>query len=164
MTLHEDWISVCEVRSAFAAGLDGCDWPLLRSVLADSVLVDYSSWSGRPAATVEADEWVEQRTLLFPGLAASQHSLTNPRVVIDGDGATSTVYVTSEHVLDPDGERWFTIGGVYDDELVRTPDGWRISSMRLLVRWQRGDRGVIDEARRRARSLDDERRRAPRPR
>jgi len=32
----------------------------------------------------------------------------------------------------------FIIAGRYEDELLRTPDGWRISFRRLVVMWTQG--------------------------
>jgi hypothetical protein len=32
----------------------------------------------------------------------------------------------------------FTLGGTYHDELVRTPDGWRIANRRFVTSWKAG--------------------------
>lgn len=149
-----DWAAICEVRSRWAQGLDTRDWTLLRAQLCDEVFVDYSGWSGQPGAMVAADDWVRARLGLFPGLWASQHNLTNPQIRIEGDRARGTTNVTAEHILDEDGERWFTLGGVYSDEYVRSDGSWLISSMTLTPSWYRGDRGVMDEGRRRAAILN----------
>lgn len=146
----DDWLAICEVRARWAQGLDTCDWPLLRDQLCDHVDVDYSGWSGQPASTMAADDWVEARTGLFPGLWASQHTISNPQVRVDGDRAWGRYNVTAEHILDADGLRWFTLGGVYVDEYLRVEGRWRIRSMTLLPRWYRGDRAVLDEGRNRA--------------
>ncbi len=45
-------------------------------------------------------------------------------------------HVRAEHWL-PSGEpnRWLVVG-FYDNEAVRTPDGWRLSSVRLTASYQ----------------------------
>ncbi len=148
--MSHDWWEICEVRSRWAQGLDTCDWSLLRDQLCDEVFVDYSGWSGQLGSVMSADDWVDARKGLFPGLWATQHNMTNPRIRVDGDRAWGTTNVTAEHVLDESGERWFTLGGVYTDEYRRTEGRWRISSMTLTPRWSRGDREVLTEGRRRA--------------
>jgi hypothetical protein len=49
-------------------------------------------------------------------------------------------------------DRW-TIGGWYDDRLVRTPDGWKLSAVTLHVTWSRGNLEVSRIALRRGRAL-----------
>ena len=46
----------------------------------------------------------------------------------------------------------YTMFGYYDDKLVRTPDGWKITEMQLNVTHTEGRRFVMDEAQRRARA------------
>ena len=70
---------------------------------------------------------VEKVTNALGPLDASQHIVSNQQVTIDGDTATCRCYL---HARTPfvDGGDNFIIAGRYDDELVRTPDGWRINS------------------------------------
>jgi hypothetical protein len=37
----------------------------------------------------------------------------------------------------------FTIGGTYIDDLVKTPDGWKIRQKELVFVWQDGNPAVI---------------------
>lgn len=141
---------ILQVRARWTQGLDSCDWVGLRSTLADQVSVDYSAWNGIRGSLQDADEWVEARKGLFPGLWASQHMVSNPRLEIADTTAQAIMYVTAEHILDEAGERWFTVGGTYRDEYAKTNDGWVITSMTMTPRWTRGDRGALDEARKRA--------------
>ncbi len=140
----EDQLAVVETVYSYAWGVDRRDWEGYRAIFDTDVLVDFSSWNGRPAATVSADDWVANLIPLFRGLDASQHSMTNPRVRIDDDHAVCEMYVVADHVL---GEKIFTVGGYYVDTLVRRPDGWRLSAITLNVQWERGDRSVMDTAR-----------------
>ena len=54
------------------------------------------------------------------------HGLLDVAVELDGDVATARTYVDAV-LLMPDGASGINAIGFYDDELVRTPDGWRIS-------------------------------------
>jgi hypothetical protein len=73
--------------------------------------------------------------------------MTNPRAVVTGDVATLQMYVQAEHVLDHDEpDSWFTLGGRYDDRMVRTEAGWRIESVTLTILWRRGRADIMDLA------------------
>lgn len=139
-----------QVRARWTQGLDSCDWVELRSTLADEVYVDYSAWNGTPGSSHRADEWVKARKGLFPGLWASQHVVSNTRLEIADGIVKAMMYVTAEHILDDEGERWFTVGGIYRDEYEKTDGRWVITSMTMTPLWTRGDRGSLDEARKRA--------------
>ncbi len=146
----EDLLELCDLRYRYALGIDTRDWPLHRSVFTDEITVDFSSYSGRPPARMSADQWVQGLQPLFTGLAASQHTMTNPRATVDGDRATLQMYMQAEHVLDlDDPDSWFTLGGYYTDGMTRTPAGWRIEAVTLTVLWRRGRPEIMEHAMRR---------------
>src|SRR5690242_4507048 len=88
----------------YATGLDTKDWALWRSIFTDEVEVKF-----RPAAdaeftglgqewlTMTAEKWIEGRRILFTGLATTQHQMSNPRITIEGDAATCTMYMQAIH-------------------------------------------------------------------
>jgi ketosteroid isomerase-like protein len=66
----------------------------------------------------------------FETVAATAHLLSNVEVSVDGDRATAYSRVTAYHWTyggDPARPADFVLLGSYDDELVRTAEGWRIS-------------------------------------
>ncbi len=135
----------------FAYGIDTRDWELYRSIFTDEVEFDYSSYHGGPTTTMRADDWVEAVRPLFEGLDATQHSMTTPLVETDGDRARCRVYMQAVHMLaNPAGDPEFTIGGYYDDRLVRapgSPNGWLIEAVTLTVWWRRGNPDIMRLAR-----------------
>ena len=76
-------------------------------------------------------------------LSSSQHINGNQWAEIEGDRATAgcyfTVHMFKEGVAD--GEH-FEMGGRYDDELLRTPNGWRFTSRTITILWSDGNRKV----------------------
>jgi hypothetical protein len=66
--------------------------------------------------------------------------VTGHRIAIEGDRATIHAHVHAEHWLSPDlggdGPNCWLAVGFYDDEAVRTPDGWRLSRFKLTVTHQ----------------------------
>jgi hypothetical protein len=147
----DDKLAVSETVYRYAVGIDTKDFELYRSIFADEVAVDFSSYSGAPGSTMTADQWVAGLRPLFTGLAATQHSMTNPLPVVDGDTATCRMYMQAHHVYEPDvADSWFTIGGYYDDVLVRSargPAGWLLTGVTLTVLWRMGDPAIMVAAR-----------------
>jgi len=150
-----DRLAVEEVLYRFADGIDRKDWARYRSVFADEIDLDYSSYRAGNVGTWKADDWVARAASLFPGLDASQHTITNPLVTVDGDSARIQAYVRADHVLvgAPGGDI-YTLGGYYDDGLVRGADGvWRIRRKSLVMRWQEGNRPLMQLAAERAAAM-----------
>lgn len=131
----------------YAYGIDTRDWALYRSIFADEIHMNFQSYNGNPASTMKADDWVAGCRRLFDNLDATQHSMTNPLVDVNGDTARCRMYMQAEHFLqnrlgNPD----FALGGYYDDVLVRTAKGWKISAVTLKVLWSRGNRHIMELA------------------
>ncbi len=152
----EDYIEICNLCYRYAAGVDGRDWALLRSIFTDRVTFDYSSLTGRAPVELPADDWVAGIKPMFTALSATQHSMTNPRVTINGDEPDTAVvhmYLQAEHVLDPDDpSAWFTVGGYYSNRVVRTEGRWLLCGVTLTVRWRRGRPDVLAIAAERGRA------------
>ncbi len=144
--MSDDHTEITRRLYEYAYGIDLRDWELYRSIFADEVTADFSSYNGREVRTVSADDWVAGLLPLFTGLDATQHSMSNPLVDVDGDRARCRMYMQAAHFLNdwPDPE--FTIGGYYDDQLVLTDDGWRITAVTLTVWWRRGDEALMAAA------------------
>jgi 3-phenylpropionate/cinnamic acid dioxygenase small subunit len=149
-----DRLAIVDVISNYATGLDARDWTLWRSVFVDDVVFDLSSWSHEPARRLSADRVVAAQARIFAELSTTQHFIANHRITIDGDRARVLAHMRAEHWLPVEGgatER-YTMFGYYDDKLVRTADGWKITEMQLNVTHTEGRRFVMDEAQRRARA------------
>jgi hypothetical protein len=149
-----DRAALVDVMSAYATGLDARDWVLWRSVFLDEVVFDLSSWSGQPARKLDTDRVVAAQARIFAELVVTQHFITNHRITIDGDRARVLAHMRAEHWSDVPGAGCgrYTMFGYYDDKFVRTTDGWKIDEMQLNVTRTEGDRAVMDEATRRART------------
>jgi hypothetical protein len=142
--------AVGDVVSRYATGVDMRDWSAFRSCFCDEVEIDFSSWSGAPARTLPADDWVAGVRVGLSVFDATQHISANQSIALEGDRASCVSYVQAVHVLRGDGEGGvFVLGGYYTNHLVRTEAGWKIRSCRLTVTWTQGDRGVFERAARR---------------
>jgi hypothetical protein len=149
----EDFIDICDLCYRYATGVDSRDWAVYRAIFTDRVVFDFSSFNGRPASEMAADDWVAGIKPLFTALAATQHSMTNPRLTVDGDDAVLTMYMQAEHILDPDDPTsWFTVGGYYTNRFRRTGGHWQICGVTLTILWRRGRPEIMVEAAERGRA------------
>jgi hypothetical protein len=150
--MTDDHTQIVETIYCYATGVDTRDWALYRSIFTDEIDVDFSSYDGNPPRRMRADDWVQGVAPLFEGLDATQHTMTNPRVLIEGERATCVMYMQAVHFLaNQDGDAEFTLGGYYTDELLKTPSGWKLCGVKLTVLWSRGNRHVMQLALKRVR-------------
>ena len=71
--------------------------------------------------------------------SGTHHLSTNHAIHIDADRAKTRSYVQAVHLTDPDDNtQHHDVGGWYDNELVRTPDGWRFTRVELSFVWTAG--------------------------
>lgn len=141
--LDEREIVAVAVRYCWA--LDGRDWDALDGVFASDATADLmtggSLLEGRNAIVEHI------RTSLTP-LDDTQHLASTHDVRVDGDTATHRCYVQAQHVRHAtDGSPTYMLAGRYEDEMVRTPDGWRIAHRRLTPMWTEGNPAVTRPAR-----------------
>lgn len=122
MTAHEDRLDIVDVLVRYATGIDRRDWPLFRTVFTDECVLDYGeigAWNGVDAVT----EFMDQSHAMA---GHTMHRLSNHAIAVDGDTATSHTYVDAL-IMAQDNTSGVNAVGFYDDELVRTADGWRIA-------------------------------------
>lgn len=143
MTSPANRDAVLDVLARFAHGIDGRDWALYRSVFADEIDLDYSSYRPGSAGRMPADAWVDRAKALFPGLDASQHALFNCAVSEQGDEVAVRSSMRAEHFLD--GDR-YTLGGHYVHRLRREGETWVITALTLSVAWEEGNKALLAAA------------------
>jgi hypothetical protein len=99
--------------------------------------IHYAVERGAELSFRELVPWLARALAIFK---ATQHVITNPLVELAGDAARSTSYLTGTHVqVRVDGEEVLTTeGSVYTDQLVRSPEGWRIAARKLERIWVDG--------------------------
>ena len=137
MTQPHDRDELVELMSRYATMSDTKNWDELpRTVFCAEFTSDFSSL-GVPVTTVGRDEWARQSRQAFAGWTATHHSITNHRIAIDGDRATIRAHVRAEHWAPPEvaagGANSWLVVGFYDNVAVRTPDGWRLSAIKLTA-------------------------------
>jgi len=128
--VEDEKAQIAEVLVRYATGIDFKDWALLRTCWTDDVEADYGEvgqYSGVDAIT----DLMEQ---LHHGMGPTYHRLSNFAITVDGDHATARSYVFAHlQALPDDLASWVEALGHYDDELVRTPEGWRIAKRTTFI-------------------------------
>lgn len=142
------WHEVYDLSLRYAEGIDRKDWDAFRAIFLPEVRVDFSSFTHRPANPdpIPVEAWVAAVRSTIDGFPATQHLIGNHRITLDGDRGTYTAYVQAQHWVDTD--RWYLVGGWYQNEVARTADGWKLASVTINQTWDAGDRGLLREVNR----------------
>jgi 3-phenylpropionate/cinnamic acid dioxygenase small subunit len=125
MTERDDRQDISDLLVRYATGIDRRDWPLFRTVFTDDCELDYGvigAWKGVDAVT----DFMEQVHALA---GHTMHRLSNQAITIRGDKAQARTYIDGL-IMTGDNKSGVNAIGFYDDEIVRTPDGWRIERRR----------------------------------
>lgn len=121
-TIRADEHDIAALLVRYATGIDRRDWDAFRSCFADDVVAVYdgiATWLG-------VDEITAFMVDAHADMGHTMHRIMNPAIEVDGDTATARCYVDLVAMM-PDGQTGVKTAGFYDDELVRTADGWRIA-------------------------------------
>jgi hypothetical protein len=115
------------VLTRYAWALDSKQFDELDRVFTPDAHIDYTSSGGEAGAYPDVKAWLAK---VLPHFPAYQHLVTNKQITIDGDQATSRSEFYNPMIMSKpdDTTSIFFVGGEYHDQLVRTPDGWRITN------------------------------------
>jgi hypothetical protein len=138
-----DRIEIVALLDRYAEALDSRRFELLEQVFAADVDFDFGEWRTRSLA-----EAVATIRSYLDGCGPTQHLLGNYRIELDGDRARSRVYVRASHLgVGAMAGRIYEMAGEYEDELRRTPRGWRSVARRGRVFFEIGSREVLGGSR-----------------
>lgn len=119
---------VADVLVRYATGIDRRDWALFRTCFTDDCEADYGAigvWHGADAIT----KWMEEA---HAPCGHTLHRITNQAISPSSDGVVARSYVDAV-VMAADNRSGTRAVGYYDDELVRTDDGWKIAHRRFTM-------------------------------
>ena len=147
----DDRIAIGDAIVGIGLHADRHEWDRLEASFAPEVTTDYTSLFGGTPQTQARSALVAGWRGMLPGFDATQHMVTVAEVRLrDPDHATARSYVRATHRL---GTALWVVGGFYTHELVRSPEGWRVTFMRLGLLYEEGDRGLVAGAAERAQAL-----------
>jgi hypothetical protein len=135
----EDRLDVTHRIARLAHAQDAKDWEAVAAAFVPHAVYEH------PGGRLEgADEIVARTRAALQLLDASQHLVGSIVVEAHGDRATSLACFQAQHVRHgASGGELYTIAGTYEDDWVRTPEGWRIASRTQTYSWRSGNRDVV---------------------
>jgi ketosteroid isomerase-like protein len=120
-----DRLEIEQLLVRYCYAIDQRDWAAYRAVYTkDAVIDDVSAGPGN-----SVDDMVEFLSGALERVVLIQHAISTTQVEVDGDTASARTICHCPVVLDRGGgeTQMFFQGLWYVDDLVRTPDGWKIS-------------------------------------
>ena len=136
---YEDRADIIAVTHNYCWALDRNQWHELDDVF----LPDATALLGARSAD-NRDEIKAICSNALTKLDDSQHIVATHQIQIDGDTATSRCYLHAQHIRQAaDGGPHYVVAGRYEDDLIRTADGWRIKHRTLAVMWTEGNLAVV---------------------
>jgi hypothetical protein len=134
----EDRMAIIDVTIAYCWALDTHEWAALDDVFLPDATAELGSMCNG------LDSIKERVSRVLVPLDDSQHVVSTHQISVDGDTATCRCYLLAQHVRNgvPGGDN-LMVGGRYEDTLVRTASGWRISHRKLVTMWREGNPEVV---------------------
>lgn len=126
-------LEIEDLLHRYSRAIDTLELDLLDDVFLPDARLDYTSSGGVAGPYAEVKEWLRA---VLSGFLVRQHLVTNREIQVRGDQASCRCYLYNPMGRPgADGAvHLFFLGGSYEDELVRTAAGWRISS-RVETQW-----------------------------
>ena len=128
MTLQEisDRMEIQDLLVAYTYAIDSRDWDALDDVFTPDAWIDYTVMGGPAGNLVDTKAFLADTMGMFRSF---QHMVATSKVEIDGDVAHVKTICHNPMVMSLGEEKVqvFTCGLWYVDEMVRTPQGWRIT-------------------------------------
>ena len=140
-----DQRDVLDALLRFGAGQDLRDEALFRSAFADDAVLDFTQPAERFGATVPPMKGLAEIAQILRTLEPlhTTHTVTNPRIEVDGDTATLFALVEAQHVRRDDPHRHLLLKNVYWVDLSRAGTRWVIDAMTIDNIWYDGDGAVL---------------------
>lgn len=119
----QDRHDIGQVMIRYATSVDQRDMERYGSCFAEDCVVRGFS----AGDVVGRDKWVEFVTAALTNFEGTHHQITNQEITVDGDTAHMRSYVQATHELAGDPEHLLILYAIYDDQLVRGPNGWEFT-------------------------------------
>jgi SnoaL-like protein len=125
----EDRALITDLVVAYAFAVDERNWQAFEALFTPDAHIDYRSAGGIAGTPAEVAAWMPQAMSLFTW---TLHSVLTHRLAAAGpDAVTGSLHMFARHGLLWEGtNEVMDVSGVYHDQYVRTPVGWRFAARR----------------------------------
>ena len=129
MLTIRDEQEIIALLTRYATGIDRRDWTLFQACFAEDARTDYGSF-GQWTSAAQITAFMAQA---HATAGHTLHRLSNFAIDAQGEGAVARSYVDALLMPGPAGGEVHRGIGFYDDELVKTNQGWRIKARRFTA-------------------------------
>lgn len=119
-----DRLEIQQLLIDYSTAIDKRRFDDLDRVFTPDAYIDYRAMGGIDGRFPEVKAWLAE---VLPNFPVYAHMLGNFDVRLDGDSASSRTICFNPMVLGGDQNQVMFCGLWYDDEFIRTPEGWRMS-------------------------------------
>ena len=122
-----DRLEIQQLLVDYATAIDQCRFDDLDRVFTPDAYIDYRAMGGIDGIFPQVKAWLAQ---VLPNFPAFAHLIGNSDIRLAGDAATGRTMCFTPMKLNDDGSgdgRVLFCALWYDDEFVRTAEGWRIA-------------------------------------
>jgi SnoaL-like domain len=141
-----DRIEIVDAVLRFGAGQDYASREVYESAFTEDAVLDFAQPAARFGVTfppMEGRTTIMQTAYLSTQTLVTTHTVTNPRIAIDGDVAKLWALVEAQHVLPDQPHRHLLPKNLFEVDLRREEPGWRMSRLRIENLWHDGDPAVL---------------------
>ena len=110
---------------SYSEAIDRREFDELDEIFTGDAYIDYRDTGGIDGHYPQIKGWLAETLPKF--FERNVHMLGLPAIKLDGDSATARTFCFNPMVLKGDTPKIYQVGVYYEDEFVRTADGWRIS-------------------------------------
>lgn len=120
---------IAALLTRYATGIDRRDWAMFQACFTDDARTDYGSF-GQWSSAAQISAFMQQA---HADMGHTLHRLSNFVIEPRGEAAIARSYVDALLMPGPAGGESHRGIGFYDDELVKTEQGWRIRYRRFTA-------------------------------
>lgn len=133
---HDDVTTISHLINLYGFAVDTQRWELFDRIFTEDVEADFSD----TAHWYDRESFKRDFAVFHDPFDSTQHCMMNHMVHLQGDKANAMTYGTWRLVRKAtDGNPLWDGSGWYDDELVRTDNGWRIKHRTCRIIWWVGN-------------------------
>lgn len=137
-----DQLEIQSLLTRYCTSIDSKEFDSLDTVFTPDAFIDYTASGGTKGVFPQVKAWLAEVLAMF---SMTQHIIANFEISVNGDKATSRcVFYNPMQFAQPEETKpMFWVGGYYNDKLIRTPNGWRITQRIEEMSWDFRDAFLI---------------------
>ena len=119
-----DRLEIQQLLVDYSTAIDGRSFDALDAVFTPDAYLDYRESGGVDGQFPQVKAWLAE---VLPNFPAYSHMLGNVDIRLSGDTATARTICFNPMVLNAETKQLLFVGLWYEDALIRTAEGWRMT-------------------------------------